>query len=132
MAILHGVDILDTNIWYFGGGSAAPAIELVYIFAKKLGVEVEVNMEAVGKIRTLLKDVRKQLAAFDLKKDSFPIDFDPLKDTLPTNIDALFDKAIAEAKANNEAALLDACHAIEDYFNFPKPNEIVKNAEVPG
>lgn len=132
MAILHGVDILDTNIWYFGGGSAAPAIELVYIFAKKLGVEVEVNMEAVGKIRTLLKDVRKQLAAFDLKKDSFPIDFDPLKDTLPANIDALFDKAIAEAKANNEAALLDACHAIEDYFNFPKPNEIVKNAEVPG
>ena len=26
MAVIHGVDILDTNIWYFGGGSAAPAI----------------------------------------------------------------------------------------------------------
>ncbi len=24
MAILNGVDILDTNIWWFGGGSAAP------------------------------------------------------------------------------------------------------------
>ena len=32
MAVIHGVDILDTNIWYFGGGSAAPAIELLYIF----------------------------------------------------------------------------------------------------
>lgn len=131
MAIIHGVDILDTNIWYFGGGSAAPAIELVYMFAKKLGVEIEVNMEAVGKIRTILKDVRKGLKDFDLQK-SFPIDFDPLTDKLPADIDALFDKAIAAAKANDEAELLDACHAIEAYFNFPKPNEIVKNAEVPG
>ena len=40
MAVIHGVDILDTNIWYFGGGSAAPAIELLYIFCNKLGVEL--------------------------------------------------------------------------------------------
>ena len=131
MAIIHGVDILDTNIWYFGGGSAAPALELIYIFAQKLGVEVEVNMEAVGKIRTALKEVRKSLKDFDLQK-SFPIDFDPLTDKLPADVDSLFDKAIAAARANDEAALLDACHAIEAYFNFPKPNEIVKNAEVPG
>lgn len=131
MAIIHGVDILDTNVWYFGGGSAAPALELIYVFAQKLGVEVEANMEAVGEIRKVLKEVRKGLKDFDLQK-SFPIDFDPLNDKLPADVDALFDKAIAAAKANDEAALLDACHAIEAYFNFPKPNEIVKNAEVPG
>lgn len=131
MAIINGVDILDTNIWYFGGGSAAPAIELVYVFCKKLGIEVEANMEAVGKIRTELKEVRKSLKAFDLAK-SFPNDFDPLNDKLPAEVDALFDKAIAAAKALDEAALLDACHAIEKYFNFPAPNELVKNAEVPG
>ncbi len=131
MAIIHGVDILDTNIWYFGGGSAAPALELIYIFAQKLGVEVEVDMNAVGKIRSTLKEVRKGLKDFDLQK-SFPIDFDPLVDKLPADVDALFDKAIDAAKANDEDALLDACHAIEAYFNFPKPNEIVKNAEVPG
>ena len=132
MAILNGVDIIDTNIWYFGGGSAAPAIELVYLFAKRLDVEVEVNMEAVGKIRKELKAVRTELADFDLHKDNFPIDFDPLTDKLPANIEALFDKAVAAAKAGDEEALLDACHAIEDYFNFPKPNLLVKEAEVPG
>lgn len=132
MAMIHGVDILDTNIWWFGGGSAAPALELIYVFAQKLGIEVEVNMEAVGNIRTELYNVRKELAAFDLNKDKFPKAFDPLKDTLPAEIDALFDKAIAEAKAGNEEALLDACHAIEDYFGFPKPNLLVKEAEVPG
>ena len=131
MAIIHGVDILDTNIWYFGGGSAAPALELIYVFCKKLGVEVDVDMEAVAKIRTELKDIRKSLHDFDLVK-SFPIDFNPLIDKLPDDVDALFDKAIAYAKANDEEALLDACHAIEDYFNFPKPNETVKFAEVPG
>lgn len=132
MAIINGVDILDTNIWWFGGGSAAPAIELIYIFAKKLGVEVEANMEAVGEIRKNLLAARKSLAAFDLHKDHMQRDFDPLHDTLPAEIDAQFDRAIAAAKALNEEELLDACHAIEAYFGFPKPNEIVKNAEVPG
>ncbi len=132
MAIINGVDILDTNIWWFGGGSAAPAIELIYVFCQKLGIEVEANMEAVGKIRKELYNVRKNLAAFDLNKDRFPKEFDPLTDTLPAEIDALFDTAIAAAKSGNEEALLNACHAIEDYFGFPKPNLLVKEAEVPG
>lgn len=131
MAMIHGVDILDTNIWWFGGGSAAPAIELIYIFANRLGIEVEVNMEAVGAIRNELLNARKELKQFDLAAQ-LPIAFDPLKDTLPDNISAEFDKAIACAKANDEEGLLAACHAIEDYFCFPKPNELVKNAEVPG
>lgn len=132
MAMLNGVDIVDTNIWYFGGGSAAPSIELVYMFAERLGIKVEVNMEVVGKIRKELKNVRTELADFDLHKGNFPIDFDPLTDKLPADVDAQFDKAVAAAKADDEAALLDACHAIERYFNFPKPNLLVKEAEVPG
>lgn len=131
MAMIHGVDILDTNIWWFGGGSAAPALELIYVFANKLGIEVEVNMEAVGRIRKELRSVREELHAFDLVKN-FPKEFDPLTDKLPAEIDTLFDKAIEAAKAVNEAELLDACHAIEDYFGFPKPNLLVKEAEVPG
>ena len=131
-AIIQGVDIVDTNIWWFGGGSAAPAIELVYLFANRMGIEVDVNMEAVGKIRNELLNARHELADFDLGKDNMPIEFNPLTDTLPENISAQFDRAIECARANDEAGLLEACHAIESYFNFPKPNELVKNAEVPG
>ncbi len=132
MAIINGVDILDTNIWWFGGGSAAPAIELIYVFAQKLGIELEANMEAVGEIRKHLLGARQSLKAFDLNHDKMPREFDPLKDKLPADIDALFDRAIAAAKALDEDTLLAACHAIEEYFGFPKPNEIVKDAEVPG
>ncbi|MCI9606609.1 MAG: carboxylase [Muribaculaceae bacterium] len=131
MAMIHGVDILDTNIWWFGGGTAAPAIELIYIFAQRLGIEVEVNMEAVGKIRNELLGARKELAAFDLV-DELPIEFDPLNDTLPDEISRHFDEAISCGKAGDEEGMLEHCHAIEAYFRFPKPNELVKNAEVPG
>ena len=132
MAILNGVDILDTNIWWFGEGSAAPAIELVYVFCKKLGIEVDVNMQKVGEIRERLEGIRRNLADFDLNKDKFPKRFNPLADVLPAEIDNLFDKAIAAAKAGDEDALLENCHALEAYFGFPKPNLLVKDAEVPG
>ncbi|MDE6301072.1 MAG: carboxylase [Muribaculaceae bacterium] len=132
MAILNGVDILDTNIWWFGGGSAAPAIELVYLFTQKMGVEIEANMEAVTEIRDRLLDARKVLAPFDLNKDHMPRPFNPLTDKVPAEVDAQIDRAIAAAKSGDEETLLDACHKVEQYFGFPKPNELVKNAEVPG
>ncbi len=130
-AIMAGVDVVDTNIWNFAGGPAAPAIELIYLFTKKLGIEMDINMEAVAKINAELVNIRKELADVDGVKQ-FPNPFNPLTDELPANIEAEFDKAIAAAKSGNEDALLDACHAIEDYFNFPKPNNLVKDAEIPG
>ncbi|NLA63647.1 MAG: carboxylase, partial [Bacteroidales bacterium] len=95
------------------------------------GVELDVNMEAVAKINKELYDIRKELEPFDAVKQ-FPKPFNPLTDTIPANIDKEFDKAIESLRNFNEEALLDACHAIENYFNFPEPNELVKNAEIPG
>lgn len=131
-SIIQGVDIVDTNIWWFGGGSAAPSIELIDIFCRKMGVELEADMEAVAKIRKELKNARIALADFDLNKDKWPKDFDEAYAAMPAEIDAEFDRAIEAAKANKEEELLDACHKIEAYFGLPKPNELVKNAEVPG
>ena len=130
-AIMHGVDIVDTVIWNFAGGPAAPAIELIYIFCKKLGIELDINMEAVAKINHELLAIRKELKDFDVSQQ-IPNPFNPLTDTIPTEIDKEFDTAIEAVRNSDESALLDACHAIEDYFNFPKPDELVKNAEIPG
>ncbi len=130
-AIIHGADIVDTVIWNFAGGPAAPAIELIYIFCKKLGIELDVNMEAVAKINEKLFDIRKELEAYDAVKQ-FPKPFNPLTDSIPVEIDREFDLAIEAVERNDETALLDACHAIEAYFNFPKPDERVKEAEIPG
>ena len=141
-AIVAGVDIVDTNCWYFAEGTGAPAIELVHVFCKKLGVDTGVNMEAVAKINTQLREIRKELnqSVFGADK-SEPKAFNPLTDKLPAEIDALFDKAIAAAKADDEDATIDACRKIEAYFGFPRScstnrkittNELVQKAEIPG
>ena len=130
-AIMSGADIVDTVIWNFAGGPAAPAFELIYLFCEKLGIELDVNMEAVAKINKELFDIRKELEPFDAVKQ-FPNPFNPLTDTVPSHIDKEFDNAIESVRNFNEEALLDACYAIENYFNFPEPNELVKNAEIPG
>ncbi|SMO37476.1 oxaloacetate decarboxylase, alpha subunit/pyruvate carboxylase subunit B [Saccharicrinis carchari] len=130
-AVVSGVDIIDTNIWNFAGGPAAPAIELIYIFTKKLGIEMDVNMEAVAKINKELYTIRQELADVDAGKH-FPHPFNPLTDTVPAEIDAEFDKAIKAAQSGNEQELVRACHAIEKHFGFPKPNELVKKAQIPG
>ncbi|MDE7305673.1 MAG: carboxylase, partial [Alistipes sp.] len=132
-AIVAGVDIVDTNCWYFGGGTGAPAIELVHVFCQKLGIDTGVNMEAVAKINTQLREIRKELnrSVFGTEKPE-PKPFNPLTDKLPADIDALFDEAIRAAKANDEQATIDACRKIEAHFGFPAPNELVQKAEIPG
>jgi pyruvate/oxaloacetate carboxyltransferase len=130
-AIMKGVDVVDTVIWNFAGGPAAPAIELVYLFCKKLGVTLDVNMEAVARINRELFDIRGELESFDAVKQ-FPKPFNPLVDELPTEVDQEFDNAIVAAGKGDEKSLLKACHAIEAHFNFPGPNELVKEAEIPG
>ena len=129
-AIAAGVDIVDTNIWNFAGGPAAPAIELIYVFCKKMGVEINVNMEAVARINAELLGIRKELEAYDaVKQIARP--FDPLGE-IPADVDAMIDRAIAALNAKDFTALNKECQAIEAYFNFPAPNEVVKKAEVPG
>ena len=132
-AIVAGVDIVDTNCWYFGGGTGAPAIELVYVFCQKLGIDLGVNMEAVAKINTQLREIRKELnmSVFGVEKPE-PKPFNPLTDKLPAEIDALFDAAIKAAQNDDEEATIGACRKIEAYFGFPAPNELVQKAEIPG
>ncbi len=132
-AIVAGVDILDTNCWWFSGGTGAPAIEFIYIVCQKMGIGFDVNMEAVAKINEQLLEIRKELemSVFGAEKP-LPRPFNPLVDKLPAEIDALFDKAIKAAQDGDESALMAACSAINTYFEMPAPNELVKRAEIPG
>lgn len=132
-AIVAGADIVDTNCWWFSEGTGAPALELVYVFCKKLGVEIDVNMEAVAKINGQLRGIRHELemSVFGTSKPE-PKPFNPLTDKLPAEIDALFDSAVSAVQAEDYATLLNACQKIESYFNFPAPNKLVQEAEIPG
>ncbi len=129
-AIVNGVDIVDTAIWNFAGGPAAPAFELIQIFCDKMGIHTGVNLQAVSAINRELKNIRAELKELDTYE--LPNEFDITSYTLPARIDNLFEQAILFAQSGKYEALLDACQAIERYFNFPEPDENVKNAEIPG
>lgn len=131
VAMLNGIDIVDTNIMTFAGGPAAPAYEIIRIFADKLGLDTGVNLEEVQNIDRELRTIRKELASFDAYKQ-FPIEFDFVNSKLPESVDRLFNIAIELAKSEKEDELLDVIHRIEEYFNFIAPNEKVKAAEIPG
>ncbi|MFI3303496.1 MAG: biotin/lipoyl-containing protein [Rikenellaceae bacterium] len=132
-AIVAGVDVVDTNCWWFAGGTCAPAVEFIYVVCQKLGIDMGVNMEAVAKINEQLIAIRKELelSVFGAEKP-LPRSFNPLTDTLPAEVDAAFDAAIAAAKINNEAQLMEACNIINRYFKLPPADELVKRAEIPG
>ena len=132
-AIAAGVDIVDANCWWFGGGTGAPALELVYLFCQKLGIDLGVNMEAVAKINEQLKDIRSELNISVFGKDKpAPKPFNPVVDATPAEVEALLDKAVAAAQKEDFEALLDAAQKIEAYFGFPAPNKLVQEAEIPG
>lgn len=131
IAMVNGADIVDTVIMPFSGGPAAPAFELIQIFANKLGLETDINLKVIPKIAKELKVIRKELEKFDEMK-IFPKDFDLTKDELPKEINKLFDDAIKAATDEDYDGVLKHCQAIEKYFNFPAPDEAVRIAQIPG
>lgn len=130
-AIVNGVDIVDTVIWNFAGGPAAPAFELVQIFCDMLKINTGVNLDAVSKINKELFEIRKELAQYDEIK-IIPKEFDIANYTLEPEVEKLFKEAIKASKKDKFEEVLHNCQEIEKYFNFPAPDENVKNAEIPG
>jgi pyruvate carboxylase subunit B len=132
VAMVEGADVVDTVLLNFAGGPAAPAFELIQLFADKLGLDTGVDRGAAAAINRELKDMRLELAAFDEFKAHLPLEFDLAKDALPAPVEALFDHALEHAQAGRYEALLEACHGIERHFNFPEPDDAVRQAQIPG
>lgn len=131
MAIVNGVDIVDTAILNFAGGPAGPPYEIIEIFAQKLGFVTGVNNDAVSKINKELRIIREELNVYDTE-GIMPLQFDIVNDKLPLKIEKLFDSAINYAIKDKEEQLIKVCNQIEGYFKLPEPNEQVKYAQIPG
>ena len=110
----------------------------VYMDYREATYQLIEYLRAYQKNRIALFAVSTDSATDMIKKDAF-LAYDKrvtVRQQIPARkcedfTDAVM-KSAAAAKAGDEDALLAACHAIEDYFGFPKPNLLVKDAEVPG
>lgn len=129
--IVNGVDIVDTAILSFSGGPAAPAYEIIRIFADKLGLDTGVDNAAVAKIDLALRDIRGELASYDQYK-KMPPRLDLTKDSLAPELNLLFDDALEYTVGGKLNKALELCRKIEAAFNYPDPDEIVQKAQIPG
>ncbi|MCX7026660.1 MAG: carboxylase [Spirochaetes bacterium] len=130
-AMVKGVDIVDTAILSFSGGPAAPAYEIIRIFADKLGLDTNVDSSAVARIDLKLRQVRSELSAYDQYKRLPPV-FDPSSSELSPELNRLFDDALELTVGDKMAKALEFCRKIEAAFNYPEPDEIVQKAQIPG
>ena len=83
-----------------------------------MGIELEIDMEAVARINAELLKIRKELKAYDTSRE-LPNPFNPLTDKLPTEIDRFFNDAIEAARKDKEDDLLLYCRAIESILISP-------------
>ncbi len=134
MAMTKGVDIVDSVILSWSGGPAAPAYEIVQLFADRMGLDTGVDRAAVGEIDTQLRVARKELEKFDQFKENHPPILDLSRHKLPPEDAGLFDAALEAATAPRPDTdkVLALCQRIEKRFNYPDPDEIVRHAQIPG
>lgn len=130
-AMVAGVDIVDTAVLSFSGGPAAPAYEIIRIFADKLGLDTGVDNEAVALVDKALRDIRLELASFDQYK-RMPPTLDLSRDSISPELNNLFDDALECTVGGKLAKALELCRKIEAGFNYPEPDEIVQTAQIPG
>ncbi len=130
-SIVNGVDIVDTVIWNFAGGPAAPAFELVQIFCDMLKIDTGVNLDAVSKINKELLEIRKELKQYDELK-IFPNELDIANYKLEPEVEKYFKDAIKASQRDKYDDVLLNCQEIERYFNFPSPDERIREAQIPG
>ncbi len=136
MAMVADVDIVDTVVLSWSGGPAAPAYEIVQLFADRMGRDTGVDRATVAAIDTQLRSFRAELSAFDQYKENHPPILDLSKHQLPPEDAKLFDLALEEASGKVTTAkaerVLALCRRIEERFHYPAPDGIVQKAQIPG
>jgi len=131
MAMVAGVDIVDTVIMNFSGGPAAPAFEIVQLLADRLGIDTGVDKASVAAINRELRGIRGELAKFDQYK-RLPPEIDLTSYEPGPELASLLDGAVEAAVAGKTDEALRLCQGIEAAFNYPEPDAIVKRAQIPG
>jgi len=134
MSMVAGADIVDTVMLSWSGGPAAPAYELVQLFADRLGLDTGVDRAAAAEIDRELRGIRAELAEHDHFKKNVPPVLDLAAGKIPESLAGLVDLACEEATSPKSDAgrVLRICRKIEAELNYPEPNEIVRRAQIPG
>ncbi len=127
LAMILGIDCIDTCFMPFAGGSSHPSVELLHFFAGRLGVDDGMDTTNFEKIDSELRAIRTELKEFDMFLQHIP---PPFRATpkLERIADDVF-IAVALGDLNLATILMQK---IEADMGFPPPDKRVRDAQVPG
>ncbi len=127
IALMLDIDQIDTAFMSMSGGSSHPSIEIMSQFARKLGKDVFWDYDLYHEIDRRLRETRLEMAKYDIL--SLPHEF-PRE--LPHHIDKKMDDVITYTAKKKYEKALKVMHEIEAYFNFSPPDDLVRDAQIPG
>lgn len=127
IGLMLDIDQIDTAFMSMSGGSSHPSIELMTHFAKKLGKDVFWDHTLYREIDKRLRETRLEMSKFDIL--SIPHEF-PRE--IPHHIDRMMDDVITLTLKKKYEKALKVMHEIEAYFNFSPPDDLVRDAQIPG
>jgi pyruvate carboxylase subunit B len=127
IAMMLGIDCVDTCFMPFAGGSSHPSVELLHFFATRLGIDDGLDTTNFVKIDSELRTIREELVQFDSFKGFIPEPFCVTEKLEQFADDVIV--AIALGDLNLATVLM---HKIEDDMGFPPADAAVRDAQVPG
>ncbi len=128
IALLAGVDRIDTCFHPFAGGSSHPSLEVVALFAELLGIETGLDLDPARLAPLhagLVKTIEECESRFSLKVHRSVW---PGRDVLAP----LAEKTIEHLAAGRVDRALETVHALEAECGFPPPNDAVRKSQIPG
>ncbi len=128
IAMLAGVDMIDTCFLPLAGGASHPSVELLSIFAELLGIETGLDLSR-EKIDPLHKELRKVI---DEVKQVFSVSTHettwPGKDILVP----MAEEVLRHLSGGSIGDAVGIVHEMEKKCGFPPPNKEVREAQIPG
>ncbi|NLP05696.1 carboxylase [Candidatus Fermentibacteria bacterium] len=129
VAMLAGVDKIDTCFLPFAGGSSHPSIEIMSLFAEILGLDTGLDLSP-ARLEPVHAKLAKTVAECE-EKFSLPKvhrSIWPGRDALAPLAESTLD-ALAAGRIDSA---LESVHRMEELCGFPPPNEAVRKSQIPG
>lgn len=133
VAMMAGIDHLDTCYGPMSHGTAQPPIELIQYFADELGIQTNVNLERAPEIDAKLREIRAELK--DVDKDPEHVG-QPWPDKPTDDMIGNIKRAIDLLKKRDKDSCDQAIDLIEDGImvprGYPKIDKAQLESQIPG
>jgi pyruvate/oxaloacetate carboxyltransferase len=130
IALLSGIDAIDTAITPFCEGSSHPSIEILMVFAEQLGINHELEKTALKLAQYELFGIAHELSEFNPQFNEYYRSFS-IDEIDRKKVDHVLSQVLKGTNEGLNRALI-GCRQILDELDFPPADERIFASQIPG